>query len=86
MISRLVRDRVKDKVTVNNSLPVAFSSIFEWVLIGTVPMSPCNYLSSLPVSLTMLIISSMNTFWHVEEPTSAAPAVLKNGRCGDGDL
>jgi hypothetical protein len=74
-----IMDGRKEKIY--DSLPVAFSSIIGWVLIGSIPHSVCSRLSSLPVSLTVSLEGLMNKFWHIEEPTPAPPTFTEDGRC-----
>lgn len=69
------------KVTVDEKLPTAFSSIFGWVLIGlALPMVNDHY-SSLPVSLTVLIEYLIENFWKVEEPAIAPVTFTEEGQC-----
>ncbi|KAL4104245.1 hypothetical protein QTP88_019554 [Uroleucon formosanum] len=69
------------KVSIDSTLPTAFSSVFGWILIGPVPdRTNCNY-QSLPVSMTASIEGIMERFWHVEEPEDAPVTFTEEGCC-----
>ncbi|XP_025191316.1 uncharacterized protein LOC112591650 [Melanaphis sacchari] len=69
------------KITVEKNLPVAFSSIFGWILMGSISDGKLEPLYSLPVSLTVSLEGLMYRFWEVEEPEVAPEAFTDNGRC-----
>lgn len=72
------------RVEVGDNLPVAFGSIFGWILIG--PILGSNHPSvadfhSIPVSLTTSIQYMMDRFWQVEEPERAPEEFTDEGKC-----
>ncbi|KAL4153798.1 hypothetical protein QTP88_001631 [Uroleucon formosanum] len=69
------------KISVDDALPSAFSSIFGWILIGPVSVVEAGPRQSLPVSLTVSIEELMEKFWHVEEPEVAPATFTDNGAC-----
>ncbi|XP_022163934.1 uncharacterized protein LOC111029283 [Myzus persicae] len=69
------------KISVDDALPSAFSSVFGWILIGPVSGDETGPRQSLPVSLTVSIEGLMERFWHVEEPEVAPETFTDNGRC-----
>lgn len=69
------------KVTVAADLPTAFSSIFGWILIGSVLQNDVERQVALPVSLTVSIESLMEKFWATEEPATPPPSFTEDGRC-----
>lgn len=60
------------RISVGNSCPVAFGSIFGWIIIGPVPAPVQQLFQSCPISLTTSIETMMDRFWKVED-TDAAP-------------
>lgn len=69
------------KISLEADLPSEFSSIFGWILIGSVSgceRLPCH---SVPVSMTVSIEGLMERFWHVEEPEMAPANFTDNGQC-----
>lgn len=68
------------KVVIDETLPAAFSSIFEWILIGPILLSKVSSLSSSPIVLAASIESLMDRFWQVEEPDVAPVAFTDDGR------
>jgi len=76
-------DEIMDgqKVSVDRSLPSAFSLIFGWFLIGPTVSDAITPLSSTLVSLTVSIEELMYQFWRTEEPETAPPAFTEAGRC-----
>ncbi|XP_060855050.1 uncharacterized protein LOC132932698 [Metopolophium dirhodum] len=69
------------KVSIDSTLPTAFSSVFGWILIGPVPDRANCYYQSLPVSMTASIEGIMERFWHVEEPEDAPVTFTEEGCC-----
>jgi len=69
------------KVSIDSTLPTAFSSVFGWILIGPVPDRANCYYQSLPVSMTASIEGIMERFWHVEEPENAPVTFTEEGCC-----
>jgi hypothetical protein len=69
------------KVTIDDKLPVVFSSIFGWILMGPLSQVHVNPITSLPVSLTVSIEGLVKRFWQVEEPEAAPASFTDNGRC-----
>ncbi|XP_015367520.1 PREDICTED: uncharacterized protein LOC107164278 [Diuraphis noxia] len=69
------------RVEVGNVYPVAFGSIFGWILIGPVPSNAMSAFHAIPVSLTTSIESLMDRFWHVEEPDAAPETFTVDGKC-----
>lgn len=68
------------KVSIDDTLPTAFSSVFGWILIGPV-VDPVSYsYQSLPICMTASIEGIMERFWHVEEP-EIAPVTFTNEGC-----
>jgi len=69
------------RVSVGDSYPVAFGSIFGWIIIGPVPSSN-NYVSTSHfISLVSSIESLMDKFWQVEEPEAAPETFTSDGKC-----
>lgn len=50
------------KITVDKNLPVAFSSIFGWILMGPISERELGSFHSLPVSLTISLEGLMHRF------------------------
>lgn len=69
------------RVSVGNELPVAFGSIFGWILIGPIPAFSTSEFHSVPVSLTMSIQTMMDRFWAVEEPDMVPEDFTDEGKC-----
>ncbi|KAF0709228.1 Integrase catalytic domain-containing protein, partial [Aphis craccivora] len=69
------------KVVVDEGLPAAFSSIFGWILMGSVSDCESGPYRSLPVSLTVSLEGSMHRFWNIEEPEAAPETFTDDGRC-----
>ncbi|XP_025198008.1 uncharacterized protein LOC112596509 [Melanaphis sacchari] len=69
------------RVSVGDSFPVAFGSIFGWIIIGPVPSSN----SYIPISHHISLVSSieflMDKFWQVEEPEVAPETFTCDGKC-----
>jgi len=69
------------KVSIDDSLPTAFSSVFGWILIGPVG-DPVGYsYQSLPICMNASIERVMERFWHVEEPEIAPVTFTSEGCC-----
>lgn len=69
------------KIIVDNTLSIAFSSIFWWIVIGSVsPIEIFNCHSTF-VSLTILVEHLVNRFWHMEEPQVASLQFTEDRRC-----
>lgn len=69
------------RVTVGNSFPAAFSSVFGWIIIGPVPHSDIKSPHACPVSLTTSVESLLDRFWRIEEPEAAPEDFTDEGRC-----
>jgi len=69
------------KITVDKNLPVAFSSIFGWILMGPISEGELASFHSLPVSLTISLEGLMHRFWEVEEPEVAPENFTDDGCC-----
>lgn len=69
------------KVTVEQNLLAAFSSIFGWVLLGPVSDYGLEPFSSVAVSLTVSLEGLMQQCWKVEEPEVAPETFTDDGRC-----
>jgi len=69
------------KIIIDNSLLAAFSSIFGWVLIGSVSDVKIDPVHSLPVSLTASVGRLIEKFWHVEGPVAVPENFTDEGRC-----
>lgn len=69
------------RVEVGNIHPVAFSSIFGWILIGPVPSNAMSDFHAIPVSLKTSIESLMDRFWYVEEPDAAPETFTDDEKC-----
>lgn len=69
------------KVSIDNALPSAFSSIFGWILIGPVSVSETHAYQSLPVCMTLSLECLMDKFWQVEEPGMVPSTFTDNGQC-----
>jgi len=69
------------KVSIDNALPSAFSSIFGWILIGPVADSETHTYKSLPVCMTLSLECLMDKFWQVEEPAIVPSTFTDNGQC-----
>ncbi|XP_060870209.1 uncharacterized protein LOC132944717 [Metopolophium dirhodum] len=67
------------RVSIDDSLPVAYGSVFCWVLIGELPVQQyhCNTAVSLSVSLEGLV----QRFWQLEEPDEAPTTFTSDGQC-----
>lgn len=70
-----------NRIDVENAYPVAFGSIFGWILIGPVLSNTMSAFHAIPVSLTISIESLMDLFWHVEEPDAAPETFSDDGKC-----
>lgn len=69
------------RVSVGDSYPVAFGSIFGWIIIGPVPSSNSYVSTSHHISLVSSIESLMDKFWQVEEPEAAPETFTCDGKC-----
>ncbi|XP_008185462.1 uncharacterized protein LOC103310096 [Acyrthosiphon pisum] len=69
------------KVSLDTELPCAFSSIFGWILIGSVPDCQTHPYQSIPVSMTVSIEGLMERFWQVEEPEMVPDTFTEDGQC-----
>ncbi|KAL4141999.1 hypothetical protein QTP88_004531 [Uroleucon formosanum] len=69
------------KVSIDNALPSAFSSIFGWILIGPVSDRETRAYQSLPVCMTLSLECLMDKFWQVEEPAMVPSTFTDNGHC-----
>jgi hypothetical protein len=68
------------KIMVDENLPVAFSSIFRWTLMGSISEGELASIHSLPVSLTISLEGLIHCFWGVEEPEVAPETFSDDGR------
>lgn len=69
------------RVTMGDSLPVAFGSVFGWIIIGPVPESAALSFHTCPISLTTSVESLMKKFWTIEEPDVAPEEFTTDGQC-----
>lgn len=69
------------RVVVDDSFPAAFSSLFGWVIIGSVADSLNHDYTANLVSLTVSLESAVERFWQVEEPEAAPIAFTDDGKC-----
>lgn len=69
------------KIVVDKDLPAAFSSIFGWILMGSISGVETESVDSLHVSLTASLEGFMHRFWDVEEPEIAPETFTDDGRC-----
>jgi len=71
------------RVSVGDAYPVAFGSVFGWIIIGQVPQSsnPVSSTSSHLISLVSSIECLMDNFWRVEEPEAAPNDFTCDGQC-----
>lgn len=73
------------RVSVGDSFPVAFSSVFGWILIGPVPNEngpQAAHIATLgSISLLSSVENLMEKFWRVEEPEPAPEEFTHAGRC-----
>lgn len=69
------------RVTVDESLPVAFGSLFGWIIIGSVTAIVTQSVLSFPISLPISVESLLEKFWRVEEPEAAPEEFTDEGRC-----
>jgi hypothetical protein len=69
------------KIVIDEGLPDAFSSIFGWILMGSVADCEPGPYRSLPVSLNVSLEGLMYKFWSIEEPEAAPETFTDNGRC-----
>ncbi|KAF0706113.1 Uncharacterized protein FWK35_00038350, partial [Aphis craccivora] len=69
------------RVSVGDAYPVAFGSVFGWIIIGPVPQSTNFVSSSHMISLVSSIESLMDNFWRVEEPEAAPDDFTCDGQC-----
>jgi hypothetical protein len=71
------------KFLVDKALPTAFSSVFGWILIGSVSDQEAYPYQLVPVAMTVSIEGLIERFWQVEEPEagprrSRTRGVVKN--------
>jgi len=69
------------RVSVGDAYPVAFGSVFGWIIIGTVTQSNNPVSSSHLISLVSSIECLMDNFWRVEEPEAAPNDFTCDGQC-----
>jgi hypothetical protein len=69
------------RITVGESLPVAFGSIFGWIIIGPVPNLVAQSVHACPVSLITSVETLLDKFWKVEEPEAAPEDFTDEGQC-----
>ncbi|CAI6377030.1 unnamed protein product [Macrosiphum euphorbiae] len=69
------------RVSVGDSYPVAFGSVFGWIIIGPVPPSNSYVPTSHFISMVSSIECLMDRFWEVEEPETAPETFTCDGRC-----
>lgn len=68
------------KVVVGEDLPAAFSTIFGWIIVGSVPKSPMGEPHCGLVSLSVSLEETLNKFWQVEEPDAAPREFTEHGQ------
>ncbi|XP_025193542.1 uncharacterized protein LOC112593380, partial [Melanaphis sacchari] len=69
------------RVSVGDAYPVAFGSVFGWIIIGPVPLSKNPVSSSHLISLVSSIECLMDNFWRVEEPETPPNDFTCDGQC-----
>lgn len=69
------------RVLVGDAYPVAFGSVFDWIIIGSVPQSNSSLFNSHPISLVSSIEWLMDRFWRVEEPETPPNDFTCDGKC-----
>ncbi|XP_050540353.1 uncharacterized protein LOC126904993 [Daktulosphaira vitifoliae] len=70
-----------NRVSVGESLPVAFGSVFGWILIGPVPQTNDYTEVSCPISLVSSVENIISKFWQIEEPEAAPDDFTHAGLC-----
>jgi len=78
LFSRILNGK---RVSVGDSYPVAFCSVFECIIIGPVPRSDSYVPTSHFISMVSSIECLMDRFWEVEEPEIAPETFTCDGRC-----
>lgn len=69
------------RVSVGDTYPLAFGSVFGWIVVGPVPHSTERTPHSCPISLTTSVESLLDKFWRVEEPEVAPAEFTEEGQC-----
>ncbi|CAI6354007.1 unnamed protein product [Macrosiphum euphorbiae] len=71
------------RVSVGEAWPVAFGSVFGWIIIGPVPYNTSKSPHSCPTSMLNCISveSLLDKFWRVEEPEVAPEGFTEEGQC-----
>lgn len=69
------------RVSVDNNYPTAYSTLFGWVIIGTISDTTITNHASHLVSLTVSLEDAMERFWRIEEPEPAPPTFTDEGKC-----
>lgn len=69
-------------MSVGETLPVAFGSVFGWIIIGPVPYTTSGSPHSCPISMLNTSVESLlDKFWRVEEPEVAPEVFTEEGQC-----
>ncbi|XP_025406061.1 uncharacterized protein LOC112680239 [Sipha flava] len=68
------------RVSVGDSFPVAFGSVFGWIIIGPVPQVNHSTNISCPISLITSVEGLMDKFWQIEEPETAPEDFTHDGQ------
>ncbi|KAL4131175.1 hypothetical protein QTP88_008517 [Uroleucon formosanum] len=71
----------KKSSSLGPGFPLVYSSVFGWVLIGSVQEHPDIGVQSMLVSLVSSMEDLMKRFWSVEEPEAAPQQFTENGLC-----
>uniref|UniRef100_A0A2S2NNC8 Integrase catalytic domain-containing protein n=1 Tax=Schizaphis graminum TaxID=13262 RepID=A0A2S2NNC8_SCHGA len=70
------------RVSFGETFPVAFGSVFGWIIIGPVPNSTSQSPHSCPISLLNVSVESLlDKFWSIEEPAAAPEIFTEEGQC-----
>jgi len=67
------------RVSIDDSLPVAYGSVFGWVLIGELPVH--QYHQYAAVTLSVSLEGLVQRFWQIEEPDEAPTTFTCDGQC-----
>jgi len=69
------------KVVIDDALPAAFSTVFGWIIVGSISSPNCHDALCGLVSLTVSLEDTLTKFWQVEEPDSASTEITEQGQC-----
>jgi len=71
------------RVVINDCLLTAFSSLFGWIIIGSIEGSSVIPYQSNVVSLMVSLEDIIQQFWHVEGPDGCSDTFTTNDQCED---